>query len=162
MHRHEGLQDPRRKGMSSDRAAGIWQEQCSRLLQGTERGCPVLQGAVATCWHQHRANQVAFQNLFAPEPSALPDNTGRALGGLSRSAARVGKRETGWKGCRLSSPGLSTRLVSSSQTRTSCPIPQGHFTADCTTLLCPALPGMPAQPLRQQCHDKFLKRGRTM
>lgn len=104
MHRHEGLQDPRRNGMSSDRVAGIWQEQCSRLLQGTERGCPVLQGAVATCWHQNRANQVGFQNLFAPEPSALPDNTGRALGGLSSSAAHVGKRGTGWKGCRLSSP----------------------------------------------------------
>lgn len=116
MHRHEGLYDPRRKGMSSNRAAGIWQEQRSRLSQGIEWGrrrCeePGLQSAVATCWHQHRADWVGFQNPFpAPEPPEIPDITvsiAKALGGLSRSAARVGKGGTGRKGpsCwRLSCP----------------------------------------------------------
>lgn len=51
LHRHEGMHDPHRKGTSSNRAAGIWQEQS--FAPRDPVGLPALQGAGAAkrCCH---------------------------------------------------------------------------------------------------------------
>lgn len=150
------MHDPHRKGTSSNRAAGIWQEQS--FAPRDPVGLPALQGAGAAKRCCHLLAPTVSKPGWLPKILDLPQIHQCSLtarrghwGGLSKSATNVGKRGTGGKG-------LSCCRLSTSNTEQ---LPHAPRTFH-TTLLCPALPRIPAQPLLQQCHDKFLKRNRTM